>query len=123
MFETSGKSEYEFVLDEEDYCQYMKREEIRTLIIQKDYKQAEKQLLEYEKEYGEKFLHGQFVFLHKGLIKKAHQEIDGYLQERRFAVAGGKGRNHRNQKRISHAEKIPFGIYEGRSGRNGGYFQ
>lgn len=36
-----AKSEYEFVLDEEDYCQYMQREEIRKLITQNNYKQAE----------------------------------------------------------------------------------
>lgn len=70
-----AKSEYEFVLDEEDYCQYIQREEIKKLIIQKDYKQAEKQLLEYEKEHGEKFLHKQFIFLHKGLIRKGNQEV------------------------------------------------
>ena len=70
-----AKSEYEFVLDEEDYCQYMQREEIRKLIIQKDYKQAEKQLLKYEKKHGEKFLHKQFIFLHKGLIRKGNQEV------------------------------------------------
>lgn len=70
-----AKSEYEFVLDEEDYCQYMQREEIRKLINQRNYEQAEKKLLEYEKEHGEKFLHEQFVFLHKGIIKKSNKEI------------------------------------------------
>lgn len=68
-----AKSEYEFVLDEEDYCQYMQREEIRKLITRKDYMQAEEKLLEYEKEHGEKFLHEQFILLHKGLIKKYNQ--------------------------------------------------
>ena len=70
-----SKAEYEFVLDEEDYCQYIQREEIRKLINQKNYKQAERKLLEYEKEHGEKFLHKQFIFLHKGLIRKGNQEI------------------------------------------------
>lgn len=70
-----AKSEYEFVLDEEDYCQYMQREEIRRLIEQNQYKQAEEKLLEYEKEHGEKYLHEQFVFLHKGLIKKYNQDF------------------------------------------------
>ena len=69
------KSEYEFVLDEEDYCKYMQREEIRRLITQSNYKQAEKKLLEYEKKNGKKFLHEQFVFLHKGLIKKYRNDM------------------------------------------------
>ena len=70
-----AKSEYEFVLDEEDYCQYMQREEIRKLITLKEYKQAEKLVLEYEKEHKEKFLHEQFIYLHKGLIEKHKQNI------------------------------------------------
>lgn len=70
-----AKTEYEFVLDEEDYCQYMQREEIRKLITQKDYKGAEKKLQKYEKEHGEKFLHEQFIFLHKGLIRKSNRDI------------------------------------------------
>ena len=52
-----AKSEYEFVLDEEDYFQYMQREDIRKLITLKNYKKAEDKLLEYEKEHGNKFLH------------------------------------------------------------------
>ena len=70
-----AKSEYEFVLDNEDYDEYMQREEIRRLIEQKKYKQAEEKLLEYEKEHGEEFLHEQFIFLQKGLLKKNKQEI------------------------------------------------
>lgn len=71
-----SKSEYEFVLDEEDYCQYMQREEIRKLITQKNYEQAEEKLQKYEKEHEEKFLHEQFIFLQKGLIKKGNQKIE-----------------------------------------------
>lgn len=70
-----AKSEYEFVLDEEDYYQYIQREKIRKLINQRKYEQAEKKLLEYEKEHGEKFLHEQFIFLHNGLIRKGNQEV------------------------------------------------
>ena len=70
-----AKSEYEFVLDEEDYCQYMQREEIRKLITFKEYQQAEKLVLDYEKEHKDKFLHEQFIYLQKGLIEKHKQNI------------------------------------------------
>jgi len=71
-----AKSEYEFVLDEDDYRQYMQREEIRRLINQKNYEQAEEKLMKYEKNHGEKFLHEQFIFLQKGLIRKNNQDIE-----------------------------------------------
>lgn len=70
-----AKSEYEFVLDEDDYRQYMQREEIRRIINQKNYEQAEGKLMKYEKNHGEKFLHEQFIFLQKGLLKKHKKEI------------------------------------------------
>ena len=70
-----AKSEYEFVLDEEDYCQYMQREEIRKLITFKEYQQAEKLVMDYEKEHKDKFLHEQFIYLQKGLIEKHKQNI------------------------------------------------
>ena len=70
------KSEYEFVLDEEDYIQYIQREEIKKLLEQKEYEQAEKKLSVYEKEHKEKFLHKQFIFLQKGYIKKCNKKIE-----------------------------------------------
>ena len=46
----------------------------------------------------------------KGL-EKTYQASYGYIQEWRFAIAGSKRRNYRNQKRISYAEKVQIGIY------------
>lgn len=71
-----SKSEYEFVLDEEDYDLYMKREEIRKEIYLKQYSQAEKLLRLYEKEHGEKHLHNQFVYFQKALLEQNLQRME-----------------------------------------------
>ena len=64
------KSEYEFVLDEDDYSQYMKREEIRKAVCQKEYKKAEQKLAQYEKKYGEAPLHKQFIYYQRALLEQ-----------------------------------------------------
>ena len=46
------KSEYEFVLDEEEYELYQQREEIISLIQRQQYDKAKRKLLYYEKHYG-----------------------------------------------------------------------
>lgn len=47
-----AKTEYEFVLDEEDYSAYKQRNDIKMLIQGKQYKEAEDCLARYEKQYG-----------------------------------------------------------------------
>lgn len=64
-----SKSEYEFVLDNKDYDEYMQREEIRNLVNLKKYEQVEQKLLVYEKKHGEKDLHRQFIYLQKGYLE------------------------------------------------------
>ncbi len=67
-----SKEEYEFILDNNDYQEYMEREEIRMLIEQKELEQAEKKLRLYEKRHVKKNLnlHQQFVFLQMGYVEK-----------------------------------------------------
>lgn len=71
-----AKSEYEFVLDEEDYCLYEQRENIKMLIENKNYERAEEELLRYEKENGENFLHSQFVFFQRALLEQGKKEME-----------------------------------------------
>lgn len=77
-----SKTEYEFVLDEEDCQEYMQREEIKTLIMQKEYTLAEKKIAAYEKNHGEKVLHRQFLSMQKGYLKqKTHPEEKEKIRE------------------------------------------
>lgn len=69
------KSEYEFVLDEDDYSLYMERENIKKLIENENYKQAEAELLQYEKENGEDSLHSQFIFYQRAMLEKEKKEM------------------------------------------------
>ena len=71
-----SKAEYEFVLDNDDYAEYMKREEIRKLIFQKEYEQAEQKIQLYEKEHGNDELHRQFIFLKKGYLEKSKNQLE-----------------------------------------------
>ncbi len=70
------KSEYEFVLDEDDYSQYMKREEIRKAVRQKEYKKAEQKLAQYEKKYGEAPLHKQFIYYQRALLEQRKGQME-----------------------------------------------
>lgn len=70
-----AKSEYEFVLDEEDYCQYMQREEIRTLINHRELEAAEEKIKLYEEKHGKEELHKQFLFLQKGYLEKNKNKL------------------------------------------------
>ena len=77
-----AKSEYEFVLDEEDYQEYIKRDEIKTLIMQKEYTLAEKKIAAYEKKHGKKELHRQFLSMQKGyLMQKINPEAKENIKE------------------------------------------
>jgi len=69
------KSEYEFILDNEEYNQYMQREEIRRLIYQKKLEIAEEKIRLYEKKHGEKELHQQFIFMQKGYLEKYRNQL------------------------------------------------
>ena len=70
-----SKAEYEFVLDNDDYAEYMKREEIRKLIFQNELEHAEKKIQLYEKEHGGEELHQQFLFLKKGYLEKKKNQL------------------------------------------------
>lgn len=65
-----SKEEYEFILDNNDYQEYMDREKIRTFIAQKELEQAEKKLELYERRHAKKPIHQQFVFLQRGYLEK-----------------------------------------------------
>ena len=62
------KTEYEFVLDEDEYCVYEQREEILSLILEKQYEKAKEKLVQYETKYAQERLHQQFVFWQRGLL-------------------------------------------------------
>ena len=68
------KTEYEFVLDEHEYTVYQQREEILSLIFEKEYEKAKAKLLQYEENYGNEPLHRQFVFWQRGLLLKKELE-------------------------------------------------
>ena len=68
------KTEYEFVLDEDEYTVYQQREEILSLIFEKEYEKAKAKLLQYEENYGNEPLHQQFVFWQRGLLLKKELE-------------------------------------------------
>lgn len=65
------RSEYEFVLDEEDYYAYKRREEIEILVKNRNYEQAEKCMEVYRKQYVAEKLHGQFLAFQEALLEKA----------------------------------------------------
>lgn len=69
------KSEYEFVLDEDDYSLYMERENIKKLIENENYEQAEAKLLRYEKKNGKDSLHRQFIFYQRAVLEQKKNEI------------------------------------------------
>ncbi len=58
------KSEYEFVLDEDDYQDYIRREKIKKLIQKENVTEAEQELAVYEKNCREHFLYEQ-LFISK----------------------------------------------------------
>lgn len=63
-------SEYEFILDGDDYRLYKQREEIKMLIQNKKSTQAAKKLKDYEKENNVFPLHRQFIFIQKALLEQ-----------------------------------------------------
>ena len=63
--------EYEFVLDEEDYRAYKRREEIEIQVKNHAWGQAEKRIAAYEKQYGTGELHGQFLYFQRALLERA----------------------------------------------------
>lgn len=69
------KSEYEFVLDEDDYQEYFSREKIKKLIRDGNWKEAEQKLLLYEKSCRKHMLHMQFIMLQRALIEQSKQEM------------------------------------------------
>lgn len=81
------RSEYEFVLDDEDYDAYMRRVEIEALVAEREYGQAEARMAEYGAEYGMEGLHGQFLALQKGLLEQARPRPDRKRAAGLFAEA------------------------------------
>ncbi len=76
------KSEYEFILDEEEYELYQQREEIISLIQRQQYDKAKRKLLYYEKHYGKEVLHQQFVFWQRAwLLQKEGLKSKVQLKE------------------------------------------
>ena len=55
------RAEYEFVLDDEDYYAYKRREEIEARVKNREHEQAEKSMAAYESRYGAEELQGQFL--------------------------------------------------------------
>lgn len=70
------RSEYEFVLDDDDYYAYMFREEIELLVKNREYKQAEERMAAYEKKYGAMELHGQFLFFQRAFLERTKPQPD-----------------------------------------------
>lgn len=66
-----GRAEYEFVLDDEDYYAYKRREEIEARVKDRDYKQAEQSMAAYEDQYGTEGLQGQFLLFQKAHLERA----------------------------------------------------
>lgn len=64
------RTEYESVLDEEDYCAYKQRETIEVLVKNMAYGQAEKRMAAYERQYGTEMLHGQFLSFQKASLER-----------------------------------------------------
>ena len=62
------KTEYEFVLDNDEYDVYEQREEILSFILEKQYEKAKEKLVQYETKYAQDRLHQQFVFWQRGLL-------------------------------------------------------
>lgn len=70
------RSEYEFVLDNDDYYAYMFREEIELLVKNREYRQAEERMAAYEKKYGATELHGQFLFFQRASLERTKPQPD-----------------------------------------------
>ena len=81
------KSEYEFVLDEDDYSQYMKREEIRKAINDNELKKAEQKLTAYEKKHGKDSLHSQFIYFQRALLEEKKEQLDKSVIKKLFEKA------------------------------------
>lgn len=71
-----AKTEYEFVLDEDDYSAYKQRNDIKMLIQGKQYKEAEDCLSGYEKKYGGFELHQQFLYYQRAMLQKRKMPQD-----------------------------------------------
>lgn len=76
------KTEYEFILDEDEYAVYQQREEILSLIFEKEYEKAKAKLLQYEQNYANEPLHQQFVFWQRGLLLKKELEEQKQQEEK-----------------------------------------
>ncbi len=63
-------SEYEFILEEDDYASYEKRQQIALMIQNNQCEAAEKQLSAYEKKYGRERLHHQFILIQKAKLEQ-----------------------------------------------------
>lgn len=72
------RSEYEFVLDEEDHAQGKKREDIEVLAERKKYKEAEIKLAKYEEEEKDNTekLRGQFLSFWKAFLERVKAKPD-----------------------------------------------
>ena len=65
------RAEYEFVLDDEDYYAYKRREEIEARVKNREHEQAEKSMAAYESRYGAEELQGQFLAFQRALLERA----------------------------------------------------
>lgn len=70
------RSEYEFVLDDDDYYAYKQRENIEIQVKNRNYAQAEKSMAAYEEKYGGEGLQGQFLSFQKALLERAKPQPD-----------------------------------------------
>ena len=83
------KTEYEFVLDDDEYDVYEEREEILSFILEKQYERAKEKLVQYEMKYAKNRLHQQFVFWQRGLLlieeleEQKQQEVTVVLQKKK----------------------------------------
>lgn len=83
-----ARTEYEFILDEEDYCNFTERLEIENLVRKKEYAQAEEKLEKYRKKYLRKntgkqqeeesgnSLHKQFLFYQWALLEQKKNQME-----------------------------------------------
>lgn len=81
------KFEYDFILDDVDFFAYEQRESIDVLVKKNAYQKAKEEIEAYEKKYGEKDLHGQFLFFQKGCLERTKEEPDWEEAEGFFAKA------------------------------------
>ncbi len=62
--------EFEFILEDDEYEEYQNREQIKTLIDNKKYAEAEQLLISYEKKYKGQPLHQQFIYMQKARVEQ-----------------------------------------------------